>query len=97
MAGEEKGKCCGCASVNVDALPPKKMAEKGVDVGVIKANLGWRNTIVLGILAGAFIAMGALFATTVSAGAAVLPFGIARLLAGIVFCLGLILVVVADL
>ena len=51
----------------------------------------------LAVLAGAFIALGAMFATTVVAGAGdVLPFGVTRLLAGLVFCLGLILVVVAG-
>jgi formate/nitrite transporter len=61
------------------------------------------------VLAGAFIGLGALFATTVIAGSmgiktaegetafiASLPFGIVRLLAGLVFCLGLILVVVGG-
>jgi formate transporter FocA len=51
----------------------------------------------LAVLAGAFIAMGAVFTTTVTAGAAgVLPYGLARLLGGLVFSLGLILVVVAG-
>jgi formate/nitrite transporter len=43
---------------------------------------------------GAFIGLGAKFATTVLAGAdGVLPLGVSRLLAGLVFCLGLILVI----
>jgi formate/nitrite transporter FocA (FNT family) len=51
----------------------------------------------VGDLSGAFIALGAIFSTTVSAGTAGnLPFGVARLLAGLVFCLGLILVVVGG-
>ena len=49
------------------------------------------------VLAGAFIALGAMFATTVMAGAdGVIPFGVSRLLAGIVFGLGLILVVLGG-
>jgi formate/nitrite transporter len=48
-------------------------------------------------MAGAFIALGAIFATTVTAGATGhLSFGVTRLLAGLVFCLGLVLVVVAG-
>ena len=44
-----------------------------------------------------FIALGALFATTVLAGAnGTVPYGISRLLAGIAFCLGLILVIVGG-
>jgi formate transporter len=55
------------------------------------------RTFALAVLAGAFIALGAMFATTVIAGAAdEIPFGVTRLLAGIVFSLGLILVVVAG-
>src|SRR5215208_3549378 len=45
----------------------------------------------------AFIALGAMFATTVLAGSdGVLPFGVSRLLAGVVFSLGLVLVVVGG-
>lgn len=59
--------------------------------------MGWRNTLALAVLAGAFIALGAVFSTTVTVGAAgQLTFGVTRLLAGLAFCLGLILVVVAG-
>lgn len=54
------------------------------------------NVIVLAVLAGAFIAMGAVFATTITAGGADLPYGVSRLLGGLAFSLGLILVVVAG-
>jgi formate transporter len=81
----------------LDALLPADMARKAEDVGVKKARLDAPSTIVLAVLAGAFIALGAIFATTVSAGAAGhLPFGVTRLLAGLVFSLGLILVVVGG-
>jgi formate/nitrite transporter len=81
---------------NADALIPAEIAAKAEDVGVRKANLPLRQTLVLSVLAGAFIALGALFATTTLAGAAALPYGVARLLAGLTFCLGLILVVLAG-
>ncbi|MCI0682258.1 MAG: formate transporter FocA [Gemmataceae bacterium] len=81
----------------LDALLPAEIARKAEDIGVKKANLGAMNTLVLAVLAGAFIALGGVFATTVSAGAAgYLPFGVTRLLAGLVFSLGLILVVVGG-
>lgn len=80
----------------LDALPPDRIARKAEDVGVVKAGLGTVDTLALGVLAGAFIAMGAIFATTVTAGATALPYGVTRLLAGIAFSLGLILVVVAG-
>ena len=54
------------------------------------------TVLVLSVLAGAFISFGAIFATTVSAGSAGLPYGVGRLLTGIVFSTGLILVVVGG-
>ena len=50
----------------------------------------------LAVLAGAFIALGAAFATTVARGRRACPTASARLLAGLAFSLGLILVVVAG-
>jgi formate transporter len=80
-----------------DALLPPAMAVKAEQVGVNKANLEAINTFMLAVLAGAFIALGAVFATTVTAGASgVIPFGVTKLLGGLVFCLGLILVVIAG-
>lgn len=80
-----------------DALIPPEMAAKAEEVGVEKACLGWRNTIALGVLAGAFISMGAIFATTVTSDTSrELAFGVYRVLGGISFCLGLILVIVAG-
>ena len=80
----------------LDALPPVEMARKAEQVGVVKAQMPAANTFALSVLAGAFIALGAVFATTVTAGGAELPFGVVRLLGGLAFTLGLILVVVAG-
>lgn len=82
--------------VGLDAVPPAEMARKAEEVGEAKVGLSAANTVALGVLAGAFIAMGAIFATTVTAGGASLPYGVSRLLAGVAFSLGLILVVVAG-
>ena len=80
-----------------DALLPPAMAAKAEQAGVNKANLETISTFMLAVLAGAFIALGGVFSTTVTAGASgVLPFGVTKLLGGLVFCLGLILVVVAG-
>jgi formate transporter FocA len=80
-----------------DALLPPEMAAKAAQIGVKKAHLDLVSMFVLAVLAGAFIALGAIFATTVVAGAAgALPFGVTRLLAGLVFSLGLILVIVGG-
>ena len=82
--------------VRFDAFLPPEMAQRAEHVGIAKTELAVGETIALGILAGAFIAMGAIFATTVTAGGASLPFGGKKLLAGLVFSLGLILVIVAG-
>ena len=54
------------------------------------------SLFVLAVLAGAFISLGAIFATTVSAGTGDLAFGLVRLMAGLAFSLGLILVIVGG-
>jgi formate transporter len=80
----------------LDALPPLEMARKAEQVGVVKAEMSTANTLALSVLAGAFIALGAIFATTVTAGGSDVPFGLLRLLGGIAFSLGLVLVIVAG-
>jgi formate transporter len=81
----------------LDALLPAEIAQKAEAVGVQKTRLDVLSLLALAVLAGAFIALGAMFATTVLAGAdGVLPFGVSRLLSGMAFCLGLILVVVGG-
>ncbi len=85
------------SEIRIDALLPAEMAKRAEYIGVSKAEAPFLKVFFLALLAGAFIAMGAIFATTVSAGTAgVLPFGVARLLTGLVFCLGLILVIVGG-
>ncbi len=95
--------------INVDAVMPPGMAAKAEELGVKKAALPLVNMFVLAILAGAFIGIGAIFATTVSAGSMSvkdaagaaafstgLPYGIVRLITGLAFTVGLILVVVGG-
>ncbi len=83
--------------VRIDALLPAEMARRAEFLGERKAEMPAMTTFVLAVLAGAFIALGAIFATTVAAGTSgVLPFGVTKLLVGLVFSLGLILVVVGG-
>jgi len=80
-----------------DALLPTEMALKAEDLGVKKVNINWISMLSLAILAGAFIALGSVFYTTVTAGLKeVWPYGMIKLVGGLVFCLGLILVIVAG-
>ena len=78
-----------------DALLPAAVARKAEDVGVAKASMQIDRMLVLAVLAGSFIALGALFSTVVTAGGGSAP-GVTRLLGGLVFSLGLILVVVSG-
>ena len=81
----------------IDALLPREIALKAEAIGVQKTRLDFLSLVAPAVLAGAFIGLGAMFATTVLAGAeGVLPFGVSPLLSGVVFCLGLILVVVGG-
>ncbi|MCB9420371.1 MAG: formate transporter FocA [Ardenticatenaceae bacterium] len=83
--------------MSFDALVPQDMAKKAESVGVAKVSLGPFRLFALAVLAGAFIGLGAIFATTVTTGvSAAYPFGITKLLGGLVFCLGLILVIGAG-
>jgi formate transporter len=82
--------------ISIDALTPPEIAIRAESIGVRKAAADWLSVFVLAILAGAFIALGAIFSTTVATEASALPFGLARLLIGLAFCLGLILVVVGG-
>jgi len=78
-----------------DAHPPVAMAQKAEAVGVTKGKLDTLTTILLGILAGVFIGLGAMFCTVVTTDIGI-GFGLTKLLGGLAFCLGLILVVVAG-
>lgn len=80
----------------IDALLPPQMALACEAAGVAKAGRDALALLILGLLAGAFIALGAIFMTVVLTGAGDLPWGVARLLAGLVFSLGLILVIVGG-
>ena len=80
---------------STDAYSPREMALLVEALGVAKARLPTLDTFVLGILAGAFIAFGAMFATLVTTGND-LGFGVNRLIGGVAFSLGLILVIVGG-
>ena len=80
----------------LDALLPPEMAKRAEDIGVKKASMDALTLLALAVLAGAFIALGGVFATVALSGAESAPWGATRVLAGAVFSLGLILVVVGG-
>ena len=77
------------------ASQPREIAARVATIGVAKARANTLTLLVLAILAGAFISLGALFFTFVTTGST-LGFGVTRLLGGLSFSLGLILVVVGG-
>lgn len=79
----------------LDAYAPKEIAARVRDVGVGKARLPLLTQALLGMLAGAFIGLGALMFTLVASDAT-LGFAVSRVLGGLVFSLGLVLVTVAG-
>ena len=82
--------------MRIDALLPQEMAKKAEDLGVIKSRTPFPSLFALSVLAGAFIGLGAMFSTITAAGSSVLPYGIARIIIGFTFCLGLILVIIGG-
>ncbi len=78
-----------------EAYAPPQVAARVEVAGVAKAALPTLQTLTLGVLAGAFIAFGAMFFTLVMTDSG-LGFGSGRMLGGVAFSLGLILVVVAG-
>lgn len=79
----------------LDVVPPARIARLVEEVGVRKVQLPLVSTLTLSILAGAFIAFGSMFFTVTITGSE-LGFGPTRLLGGLAFSLGLILVIVGG-
>lgn len=80
----------------LDALLPPEMAERAEEIGVKKASMDALTLLALAVLGGAFIALGGVFSTVALAGAGGAPWGAIRVLAGVVFSLGLVLVIVGG-
>ncbi|MDF1815083.1 MAG: formate/nitrite transporter family protein [Verrucomicrobiales bacterium] len=78
-----------------DAFSPDEIAAKVESIGVKKAGLSFIPMFALAVLAGGFIGLGALYYLLIVSDPEI-SFGIERLLGGLVFSLGLILVIVAG-
>ncbi|MDC9725932.1 MAG: formate transporter FocA [Gammaproteobacteria bacterium] len=81
---------------SVDAYSPKEIAARIESVGVSKSTNDPLRVFALAILAGAFISFGAVFFTLVTHDASGVATGVMRLIGGLAFCLGLVLVIVAG-
>ncbi|MFN3742621.1 MAG: formate/nitrite transporter family protein [Anaerolineales bacterium] len=96
------------SEIRIDALLPAEMAARAEYLGVRKAEMPAMKMFILAVLAGAFISLGAIFATIAGTGTFTVtwmdgqsvsiapPYGLQRLLMGAVFPLGLVLVVVGG-
>jgi formate/nitrite transporter len=81
--------------LTIEPYSASEMAEIAERGGVTKAQLDVATTVALSVLAGAFIALGAMFSTVVATETH-LGYGLTRLAVGLAFCLGLVLVVVGG-
>lgn len=72
------------------------MATAAEDAAFAKATGGLLKSFLLGLTAGGYIALGFVFFTTSQVGAADLPYGVAKLIGGLVFSTGLALVVLTG-
>ncbi|MCX4187648.1 formate/nitrite transporter family protein [Methylophaga sp. OBS4] len=79
----------------VDAFTPAEVAEKVKTLGVVKANMPAFPLVILSLMAGAFIAFGAMYYNLVITDSHA-SYGITKLVGGLVFSLGFILVVIAG-
>ena len=79
----------------MEPYAPQQIAERVETAGVAKARLSLVRTLTLAVLAGAFIALGAMLFTLVMTGADP-SIGASRWLGGVAFSLGLVLVVIAG-
>jgi len=79
----------------VDAYAPAQIAARVEKAGIVKGNLDFLSTFTLAVSAGAFIAFGAALYTYVTHDST-LSVGLTKLIGGFVFCLGLILVIIAG-
>lgn len=82
-----------------DLILPPEVAKVAENTGVYKATKHPLTTFYLAITAGVFISIAFVFYVTATTGGSALPFGVAKLIGGMCFSLGLILCVVcgADL
>ncbi|MBE0439365.1 MAG: formate/nitrite transporter family protein [Gammaproteobacteria bacterium] len=78
-----------------DAFTPAEVAQKVKTLGVAKANMPVFPLLILSMMAGAFISFGAMYYTLVMTDPSS-AYGASKLLGGVAFSLGFILVVIAG-
>ncbi|WP_257264198.1 formate transporter FocA [Endozoicomonas sp. ONNA2] len=81
---------------NYGAVPPAEMAKLAEQAVIGKAKKHPEVTVILAIMAGVFIAIAGMFYSVVVAGAQGMPYGMSKLVGGIAFSTGLMLVVLCG-
>lgn len=81
--------------IGIDAYGPAQMAVRVEKAGIAKGNRDFFSTLTLAMMAGVFIALGAAFFTFVIHDSS-LSVGMTKLIGGLVFSLGLILVIITG-
>lgn len=84
-------------SFKIESITHADMVCRAVTFGINKARLPLGRMVLLSMLAGMYIGFGCLLMTVITTGSGgILPYGVTRILGGLIFCLGLILVVVGG-
>lgn len=83
-------------NASTSILTPAQMAQAAEDAAFTKATAPPLKSFLLGLTAGGYIALGFVFFVTSQVGAESLPWGVAKVLGGIVFATGLVLVVLTG-
>jgi formate/nitrite transporter len=81
--------------IGIDAYGPAQMAVRVEKAGIAKSNRDFFSTLTLAMMAGVFIALGAAFFTYVIHDS-IMSGGMTKLIGGLVFSLGLILVIITG-
>lgn len=86
-------------NASIDALDPYQMASKAEKMMVSKVQKPFSKVFIASTYGGFFIGLAFVFYTLVTTGSSAMPYGMAKLIGGICFSMGLMLVVVcgADL
>lgn len=80
----------------IDELLPHQITKKADDVAYSKATKAFVSAFYLAITAGMFISLAFVFYITVTTGSENMPWGISKLIGGLAFSMGLLLVVVVG-
>jgi formate/nitrite transporter len=77
-------------------IPLSEITTTSTDIALDKTSKPVHKILINGMIAGMFIALGAVFSINSISGLEALPYGIVKLIAGVTFSIGLILIMIAG-